>query len=122
MDRLLEMNLYISVISNTYPDFVTEPQTTFTMAVGDVINYPLPEVVDPEGNDIPEVYVGVMDAQEEKYPPFLLYENSTRTITLKPASKWVAGRTYYFTIVVKESNSDSVSYSFYCTVRITGEI
>ena len=61
MDRLLEMNLYIEVLSNTYPVFVEEPQTTFTMAVGEVINYPLPFIVDPEGNDIPEVYIGVMD-------------------------------------------------------------
>lgn len=32
------------------------------------------------------------------------------------------GRTYYFTIVVKEKNSDSVKYSFYATVRVEGEI
>ena len=91
------------------------------MAEGDVVTYRLPQVVDPEGNDEPEVYVGYMDAQKDKYPPFLMFENSTNTIIFKPASKWVRGQQYYFTIVVKERNSDSVKYSFYCTVRITGE-
>lgn len=121
LGRLLELNLYIEVLSNTHPDFVTEPDTSFTMAVGDVISYKLPPVVDPDGNDIPEVYIDKMDAQEEKYPPFLMFENQTNTITLKPDSEWVQGRTYYYTIIVKESNSDSVKYSFYCTVKITGE-
>ena len=121
LGRLLELNLYIEVLSNTHPDFVTEPDTSFTMAVGDVISYKLPPDVDPDGNDIPEVYIDKMDAQEEKYPPFLMFENNTNTITLKPDSQWVQGRTYYFTIIVKERNSDSVKYSFYCTVKITGE-
>jgi hypothetical protein len=121
LGRLLELNLYIEVLSNTHPDFVSEPETSFTMAVGDIISYKLPPVVDPDGNDIPEVYVDYMDAQEEKYPPFLMFENSTNTITLKPDSQWVQGRTYYYTIIVKEQNSDSVKYSFYCTVKITGE-
>ena len=63
LDRLLEMNLYVEVISNTYPDFLTEPETAFTVAVNDVYQYQLPEVLDPEGNDEPEVYVGYMDQQ-----------------------------------------------------------
>ena len=52
----------------------------------------------------------------------MLFNNATNTITLKPDSKIFAGRTYYFTIVVKEKNSDSVKYSFYATVRVEGEI
>jgi hypothetical protein len=122
MSRLLELNLYIEVLSNNYPDFIEEPQTSWTMAVGDVVEYKLPAVTDPEGNDEPEVYIGYMDAQEEKYPPFLMFENATNTLSFLPNSKWVSGRQYYFTIVVKERNSDSVKYAFYCTVRVTGEV
>ena len=59
------------------------------MAVGDVISYKLPPVTDPDGNDIPEVYIDKMDGQEEKYPPFLMFENNTNTITFKPDSIWV---------------------------------
>ena len=62
LGRLLELNLYIEVLSNTPPDFVTEPNTSFTMAVGDVISYKLPPVVDPENNAIPEVYIDKMEA------------------------------------------------------------
>ena len=63
-----------------------------------------------------------MDQQQDKYPPFLYFNNETNTITLRPDSKYYSGRTYYFTIVVKEKNSDSVKYSFYATVRVEGEI
>ena len=50
-----------------------------------------------------------------------MFENATNTITFKPDSQWAAGRTYYFIIVLKESNSESVKYSYWCTVKITGE-
>ena len=52
------------------------------MKVNDVFQYQLPEVVDPEGNDVPEVYVGYMESQESNYPEFLLFNNATNTITL----------------------------------------
>jgi len=121
MNRLLEMNLYIEVLANTYPDFVSEPETSFVLAVNEVYQYELPAVKDPEGNDEPEVYVGYMEQQEDKYPEFLYFTNSTNTIKFNPDSKKYAGRTYYFTIVVKEKHSDSVKYSFYATVRVTGD-
>lgn len=118
LNRLLEMNLYIEVLANTYPDFVTEPTTSFILDVNEVYQYELPAVVDPEGNDEPQVYVDYMDQQEDKYPDFLLFTNSTNTIKFSPDSKEYQGRTFYFTIVVKEKNSDSVKYSFYATVRV----
>jgi hypothetical protein len=121
-ERLLELNLYVKVLSNQYPAPVSDIQTSFTMDVGDVLSYRIPPLVDPEGNDTPQVYVGTMEAQEDKYPPFLMYENSTQTITLMPNSTQVMGRTYYFAIVVKEQNSDSVQYPYFCTIKIGGEI
>jgi len=59
--RLIELNLYIRVLSNTYPAPVTDIQTTFNVNVGDVVQYTIPRLIDPEGNDTPEVYVGKMD-------------------------------------------------------------
>ena len=87
--RLLELNLYVQVLSNTHPYFVTEPDTSFTLAVGDVISYKLPPVGDPDGNDIPVVYIDKMDTQEDRYPPFLLFDNNTYIITMMPDSQWV---------------------------------
>ena len=89
LSQLLEFNLYIEVLYNNPPDFVTEVETSFTMAVGDVVSYKLPPVVDPDGNDIPEVYITMMDAQEDKFPPFMMFENATNTITFKPDTQWV---------------------------------
>ena len=40
------MNLYIEVLANTYPDFVSEPETSFVLGVNEVFQYELPRVVD----------------------------------------------------------------------------
>lgn len=122
LQRLLELNLYVNVLSNTYPDFTEEIETTYTLTVGDVFYKKLPPVVDKEGNDDPEVRLDVMEAQEDKYPPFLTFENNTNTLIMRPDSKYYAGQTYYFTIIVKEKNSETVLYPYYCTIKMTGEI
>jgi len=45
-DNLLELNLYIDVLSNSHPDFEEEIETSFTLTVGDEFIYKLPKVVD----------------------------------------------------------------------------
>jgi len=117
-DALLELYLYVYVAKNTYPDFIREISTSWTLSVGDVVNYKLPDLKDAEDNDDSEVYVNSMPNQE--YPPFLYYNNDTRTLTFTPHSQWYQGITYYFIIMVKEVNSDTVFYPYYCTVKMLG--
>jgi|LauGreDrversion4_2_1035121.scaffolds.fasta_scaffold1092999_1 hypothetical protein len=62
LDRLLELNLYIGVLTNTHPDFTKSVQTNFEMAVGEVLSYKLPPWADPEGNDQAVVYLDYMEA------------------------------------------------------------
>jgi hypothetical protein len=57
---LAELYLYVNVMKNTYPDFITNIETTWVMAKGEVINYKLPNLKDDENNDIPEVYINSM--------------------------------------------------------------
>lgn len=116
--KLYEVYLYIEVLSNTYPDFVKEVQTSWTLEVNQVETYTLPELNDKEGNDEPVVYIKAMDNQE--YPPFLSYNNYSHVLTFRPDSVWYAGLTYYFSIVVKEKHSDTVLYPYYCTVKVNG--
>ena len=40
---------------------------------------------------------------------------------MRPNSIFTMGNTYYFTIVVKEKNSDTVLYPYYATVKVNGE-
>lgn len=47
LNRLLELNLYISILENSHPDFVSEVQTAWVMNVGDVVTYQLPQVQNP---------------------------------------------------------------------------
>lgn len=42
-------------------------------------------------------------------------------IKFAPDKDEYAGKTFYYTIVVKEKNSDSNKYAFYCTVRVMGD-
>ena len=46
------------------------------------------------------------------YPPFLLFNNETNTITLKPENEELSDRTFFFSIVAKEKNSDSMMVSY----------
>ena len=43
-------------------------------------------------------------------------------MTFRPIDMYAAGQTYYFTIVVKETNSDSVKYVYYCTLKMLGTV
>ena len=62
LDRLLELNLYIGVLTNTHPDFTKSVQTAFEMSVGEVYSYKLPPWADPESNDVAVVYLDYMEA------------------------------------------------------------
>jgi hypothetical protein len=119
-DKLAELYLYVQVLKNSYPDFETEIQTTWTLSVGQNFTYKLPKLVDEEQNAIPELWI--MDMKDQEYPPFLAYENATRTLVFTPHSIWYQGKTYYFRIIVKEQDSETQSYPYYCTVKISGNI
>jgi len=118
-NKLYEIYLYIEVLSNTYPDFVTEIETSWTLSVNEVFKYQLPALKDKEGNDDAVVYIRALDTQA--YPPFLTYNNYTRELTFRPNSVWYSGLRYHFAIVVKEKHSDTVLYPYYCTVKILGK-
>lgn len=116
---MIELYLYVKVMKNTYPDFETEIETMFNLRVGENMTYKLPKLKDDEGNDEPELLVQKMDDQE--YPPFLDYEPTTMSLVFTPHSIWYQGKTYYFKIIVKEKNSDTQQYPYYCTVKVTGD-
>lgn len=52
--------MYVKVLKNTYPDFKTEIETSWTLSVGQEFKYKLPELKDEEGNDDSELYVNMM--------------------------------------------------------------
>lgn len=96
LSRLLELNLYISVLENTHPDFVSNLQTSWQIDLNDTVTYQLPQWRDPQNNDQGMVYVAKMEDKEDKYPEFMQYENATTTLVFRPREKWSAGQTYYF--------------------------
>ena len=53
MGRLLELNLYIDVKSNTHPDFIRPLKTRLTLTVGKQRRYKLPDARDTENNERP---------------------------------------------------------------------
>lgn len=114
LNRLLELNLYIEIKANTYPDFVTPVKTDWEMNVNDTEEYRMPAWSDPEGNDVAEIYVTNMTGQEKKYPPFMNFEEATNTLSFRPVDFWTSGKTYFFQIVIKEKNSDSIQFVYYC--------
>ena len=61
------------------------------MAVNETVVYELPGWVDPEGNDVAEIYVAPMEGQETKYPPFLSFTNSSNKLDFRPIDFWTSG-------------------------------
>jgi hypothetical protein len=84
------------------------------LTLNDTFDYKLPQLVDKEGNDVPEVYIAPY--KDKLYPPFLSFNNLTNTLSFRPDSIWYQGNTYQFAIVVKEKNSDVNIYPYYCAV------
>lgn len=91
-NELLELYLYVRVNSNGHPDFVTEVETSWKLAVNDTFDYKLPQLVDKEGNDVPELYIAPY--KDKLYPPFLSFNNLTNTLSFRPDSIWYQGNTY----------------------------
>ena len=115
--NLYEATFSVTVLSNSYPDFVSELQTSFSLMPGDVFVYQMPDLVDPEGNDEPEVLI--TELEDREFPNFMEVSYFDRTLTFRPDASH-AGETTYFTLIVKEKNSE-VQYPYYCTVSIGGE-
>ena len=51
----------------------------------------------------------------------MTYQNATNTLTLNPDTIWFRGRTYFFTMVVREYQSDTVMTVYPITVVVGGE-
>lgn len=119
MSRLHEINFYVNVTSNSAPEFTEGIQTQWNLNVGDKFNYKLPPFKDPEGNDVGEVYINSMENQD--FPAFINYTNATKTIAMNPNNLLYQGRTYYFSVVLKELNSDFMMNIYYMTIKINGD-
>ena len=91
------------------------------MKVGETVSYQLPQTYDPDDNSNPIAYLDYTSGKEDSYPPFLTYRNATNTLTMSPDTIWFRGRTYYFTVVVKEYQSDTVMTVYTVTVQVEGE-
>lgn len=105
--------------SNSAPEFNTDLQTQWNLNWGDNITYKLPTFSDPEGNDVGVVYINSMENQD--FPPFVKYVNATQTIMMNPNSVLYNGRTYYFSVVLKEKNSDYMVNTYYMTIQLSGD-
>lgn len=91
-------------------------RTSWTVSVGDDFTQKLPNLVDPEQNDESEWVVGSI--KDKEYPPFLSFDDYANTITFKPFSDEYQGKTYFFSIIVKEKNSETVKYPYNCTIEV----
>lgn len=59
--------------------------------------------------------------ENQDFPPFVNFTNGTNTITLLPNNVLYQGRTYYFSVVLKETHSDFMMNIYYMTIKILGD-
>lgn len=74
-----------------------------------------------EGNDETQVIISTMEGSESEFPEFMTFNASTSTISFSPNMVKYRGRTFYFVVVVKEKNSDTVMTPYYAQVRVRGD-
>lgn len=97
LNNLVEAYLYVEVYNNKYPDFVTEVQQTFLVEFseeGTVTEYKLPEIEDAEAGEAyytgnPIVYIEPDLDPANEMPPFMTYNNLTKTLVFRPNIKWL---------------------------------
>lgn len=97
-------------------------QTYFEVTVGEEYIYYLPKLKDNEGNAAPEVYIDYTEDLQYEYPPYMFFNNITKSITFRPHTIWYQGITYSFDVVVKESGSDSLYERHPITVKVPGDV
>ena len=119
-NQLIELYLYTEVFTNSYPDFVEDLETVHTVNVNETKEYKLPKLSDDEENDKSVVFIDYDLDATKPYPPFMFYNNITQTLTFRADSKWLMGETFHFRVIVKEENSDVVSFSYACQVTVNG--
>ncbi|CDW72642.1 UNKNOWN [Stylonychia lemnae] len=120
LNNLHEINYFINVSTNSAPEFLVDIQTVWSLSYNDNITYKLPDFQDPEDNDQGEIYINSMENQE--FPKFVKYVNATKSIIFNPNSKIYSGRTYYFSVVLKEKNSDYMMNTYYLTIKMNGDV
>jgi hypothetical protein len=59
--------------------------------------------------------------ENQAFPPFVSFDNSTYTISMKPNLPNYSGMTYYFSVVLKEMHSDFMLNIYYMTIIIGGD-
>jgi hypothetical protein len=120
-NQLIELYLYTEVFTNSFPDFIEDLETVHIVYVNETKTYKLPALTDDENNDKSLVFIDYDLDPTKRYPPFMFYNNITETLTFRPESKWIKGETYHFRVIVKEENSDVISFSYACQVTVQGD-
>ena len=77
---------------------------------------------DPDGNAPPELFVDIAEDSNYEYPPYMFFNNITRTLTFRPHTIWYQGITYVFDVVIQEAGSDSLYERTKVTVKVPGDV
>ena len=72
----------------------------------------MPKVVDAENHKSEVLIESLLD--------WISFDNATQTLRFAPGLE-DRGQTYYFNITVKEENSDTMKFTYFCRVVVTGE-
>lgn len=59
--------------------------------------------------------------ENQDFPKFVTYNNETRAINMRPNTTEYQGRTYYFSVVLKEKKSDYMMNIYYMTIKMSGD-
>lgn len=127
----MEITLDFKVEPNTAPIFSLPIQQNFTVK-GTQINYTLPETFDKENNDAVIVKIMMTDGHRPRFPKsdtfkLLIDESNTtmkttpdsnRTLVIRPEDWSTNNKTYFFSLVVQEKNSEIIKTIYDVNVTV----
>ena len=86
-----------------------------------MIVHKLPDIIDPEGNAEPLVFLDYNKVEYGEFPPFLTFDDATNTLIINPVSWEVMGRTYFFSINLYDRASDTIDQTVNANISVGGD-
>ena len=96
--ELIELYIDIQMIINAMPQFASEPDSVYNIAVEtSPTSVPLPAIIDKQKQDYYTVLIERVPDTDEAYFQFVTYDKPSHSLLFQP-QVWNRGQTYYFNL------------------------
>ncbi len=118
MGQLSEIQINYYIYENYAPVFLTTLTTNFSINLFQVFIYTLPEFSDPDTTDYNKGILKIQRFGNNSFPSFITYYSDARSLVMNPKDNDQVGKTFYFNVVLKESQTSTINNAYKISVKI----